>query len=377
MKILHIITALGDGGAEHTLYKICKHDKSNEHIVISFKGEGKYFSLLNEIGTKVYILKTNPITFFLKFFLLIKMIRFLNPDLVQTWLVHGDFLGGIAAKLAGIKNIVWNIRYSDLEIRSTKIMTNLFIKILSKLSFSLPESIIVVSKSAKINCEKIGYDKKKLVLIENGYDLSILKIIKNQKKNFRKKIKINKQVPIIGMVARFDAKKDHFNLLNALSLIKEKKIDFYCILIGPGVNNKNLNLYNHIKTLKLNNSIKLLGSRSNVTNVMNWIDIYVQSSRYGEGFPNVVAEAMACGTPCVVTDVGDAANIVGNNGFVVPENNSFKLSNSIQKMILEMNKKSWSKRKNQSRLRIKNNFEMKKMIKSYNNLWSKIHSKIN
>ena len=179
------------------------------------------------------------------------------------------------------------------------------------------------------------------------------------------------------MVARFDAKKDRFNLLNALSLIKEKKIDFYCILIGPGVINKNLNLYNHIKTLKLNNSIKLLGSRSNVTNVMNWIDIYVQSSRYGEGFPNVVAEAMACGTPCVVTDVGDAANIVGNNGFVVPANNSFKLSYSIQKMILEMNKKSWSKRKNQSRLRIKNNFEIRKMIKSYNNLWSKIHSKIN
>ena len=119
MKILHIITALGNGGAEHTLYKICKYDKSNDHIVISFKGEGKYFSLLNEIGTKVYILKTNPITFFLKFFLLIKMIRFLNPDLVQTWLVHGDFLGGIAAKLAGIKNIVWNIRYSNLEFKST------------------------------------------------------------------------------------------------------------------------------------------------------------------------------------------------------------------------------------------------------------------
>jgi glycosyltransferase involved in cell wall biosynthesis len=377
MKILHIITALGNGGAEHTLYKICKYDKSNDHIVISFKGEGKYFSLLNEIGTKVYILKTNPITFFLKFFLLIKMIRFLNPDLVQTWLVHGDFLGGIAAKLAGIKNIVWNIRYSNLEFKSTKLITTILIGVLSKLSFSLPESIIVVSKSAKINCEKIGYCKKKLFLIQNGYDLSILKPIKNQKIIFRKKLKIKKEVPIIGMVARYTQKKDHGNLLNALSLIRSKNIKFFCILVGPGNNKKNLDLMSKIKKLGLNNSIKLLGSKNDITHVMNWMDIYIQSSKYGEGFPNVVAEAMACGTPCVATDVGDAAFIIGKTGFVVHPNNSFKLSRAIERMIKEINKKNWNKKKNQPRLRIKNNFDINIMIKSYDKLWNKIYKKIN
>ena len=56
MKILHIITGLGDGGAEHTLYKICKYDHKNKHIVISLKGEEKYFSLLNKIGIKVFCL---------------------------------------------------------------------------------------------------------------------------------------------------------------------------------------------------------------------------------------------------------------------------------------------------------------------------------
>jgi len=375
MKILHIITALGNGGAEHTLYKICKHDKSNEHTVISFKGEGKYFSLLNEIGVKVYILKTNPITFFLKFFLLMKMIRFLNPDLVQTWLVHGDFLGSIATRLAGIKKIVWNIRYSNLEFKSTKLITILLIRVLSKLSFSLPKSIVVVSKSAKKNCEKIGYCKKKLFLIQNGYDLSILKPIKSQKINFRKNLKIKKEVAVIGMVARYTNKKDHNNLLNALSLLRSKNINFICILVGPDNNKKNLDLTNKIKELNLNNYIKLLGSKNDITQVMNWIDIYVQSSKYGEGFPNVVAEAMACGTPCVVTDVGDAALIVGKTGYVVPPNNSFKLGRAIERMILEINKKNWSKKKNQSKLRIKNNFGINIMIKSYNKLWNKVHYK--
>jgi len=375
MKILHIITALGNGGAEHTLYKICKHDKSNEHTVISFKGEGKYFSLLNEIGVKVYILKTNPITFFLKFFLLMKMIRFLNPDLVQTWLVHGDFLGSIATRLAGIKKIVWNIRYSNLEFKSTKLITILLIRVLSKLSFSLPKSIVVVSKSAKKNCEKIGYCKKKLFLIQNGYDLSILKPIKSQKINFRKNLKIKKEVAVIGMVARYTNKKDHNNLLNALSLLRSKNINFICILVGPDNNKKNLDLTNKIKELNLNNYIKLLGSKNDITQVMNWIDIYVQSSKYGEGFPNVVAEAMACGTPCVVTDVGDAALIVGKTGYVVPPNNSFKLGRAIERMILEINKKNWSKKKNQSKLRIKNNFGINIMIKSYNKLWNIVHYK--
>ena len=177
------------------------------------------------------------------------------------------------------------------------------------------------------------------------------------------------------MVARYTNKKDHNNLLNALSLLRSKNINFICILVGPDNNKKNLDLTNKIKELNLNNYIKLLGSKNDITQVMNWIDIYVQSSKYGEGFPNVVAEAMACGTPCVVTDVGDAALIVGKTGYVVPPNNSFKLGRAIERMILEINKKNWSKKKNQSKLRIKNNFGINIMIKSYNKLWNKVHYK--
>ena len=120
MKVIHIITGLGDGGAEHTLFKICKYDEINNHTVIALNYRGKYFSLLKRLGIKVYCLNLKYLSI-KKIFLLIKLLRFLKPDIVQTWLIHGDFIGGIAAKLAGIKNIVWNIRYSRIDIKTSKI----------------------------------------------------------------------------------------------------------------------------------------------------------------------------------------------------------------------------------------------------------------
>jgi glycosyltransferase involved in cell wall biosynthesis len=373
VKIIHIITGLGDGGAEHILYKICRYDHLNEHIVISLKRFGKYFKLLNKLDVKVYSLNINIFSIF-QFFKLIKILRLLKPDLVQTWLVHGDFVGSIAAKLAGIQNIVWNVRYSNLERKNTKFTTFVLVKILAKLSHIIPKSVIVVSKSTKFFCINFGYNKKKLCLISNGYDLNILKPLSNQKLYFQKKLKIKKNVPIIGLVARYHPVKDHFNLLQALSIMKSKNINFYCVLVGSNINNSNVKLISEIKRLKLSNFIKLIETNNNIVQVMNGLNIKILCSKR-EGFPNVVAEAMACGTPCIVTDVGDAALIVGKTGWIIPPNNPIKLAEAINKAINEMITKNWSKRCNQSRIRIEKKFDISKMIASYNKEWIKVYKK--
>jgi glycosyltransferase involved in cell wall biosynthesis len=110
---------------------------------------------------------------------------------------------------------------------------------------------------------------------------------------------------------------------------------------------------------------------------MNGLDIHILSSSYGEGFPNVVAESMACGTPCIVTDVGDSALIVGKTGWVVPPKNSIKLAKAIEKALYEKNTNKWNKRCNKARLRIKKNYNISLMVKLYNKVWSKVYKKKN
>ena len=370
MKILNIITSLEDGGAENTLYKICKYDSGNKIIVISLKGTGKYFSLLKKLGIKVYCLDMKYYSI-IKFYSLVKLINLLNPDVVQTWLPHGDFLGGIASRLAGINKVIWNIRYSSLKNRVVKLKTIFLINILSKLSYIIPKEIIVNSKSGLKNCKDLGYCNDKLTLIHNGYDL--LNFKQDKRKNLiRKKFKIDKKTHLLGLVARYDRTKDHQNLLNALFLVKNKNIKFFCVLIGQNIKNKIL--VKEINKLGLSSYVKLIDKSKNIFNYLRALDIHVISSKT-EGFPNVVAEAMACGTPCVVTDVGDSALIDGKTGWIVPPNNSIKLANTIEKALSEIGKNNWKKKCNLARSRVKKKFEISQMIKSYNKIWSKVNNK--
>lgn len=378
MKIVHIITSLNDGGAENTLYKICKYDKFNKHIVISFLNSGKYFYLLKRIGIEVYALDVKFYSFY-KIFILMKLLRSLKPNIIQTWLIHADLVGGLVSRLLGFKNIIWNIRYSEIQKKNqVKLTKLLIIKIMAKLSYIVPQSIVIVSKKAQKIYVSQGYDKKKFHFIPNGYDLRILKYNYLQKIEFKQTLKTNKKIPIIGNISRFHPKKDHINLIKALSILKSKNINFFCVLFGTNVDKNNTELVSEIKNLGLNRNVRLFGQNDNVVKIFNGIDLFVQSSSYGEGFPNVVAESMACKTPCVVTNVGDSSFILGDTGWIVPPNNPFKLAKSIQTALDEIGKKKWIIRGDRSRSRIKKNFNINKMINSYNYLWKNVFfSKIN
>lgn len=371
-KILHIITGLNNGGAEAVLYRLCTNDNENQHVVISLMDFGKYGPLLLDKGMDVYCLNMPQGKVTLKGLIkLYKLLKELTPDIVQTWMYHADLIGGVVARLAGIKNIYWNIRHSTLEKGLSSKSTIYVAKTCAFFSHFIPKSIICCASNAVIVHTALGYSKKKINVICNGYELDQLFINEDQGNAVKKEFSLLNVPVILGMVGRYDPQKDHSNLLNSLSELRRKKIDFKCLLIGKDLNSSNAVLNSQINELCLTDNIVFLDQRSDIPSVMNALDIHILSSSFGEAFPNVLAEAMACGTPCVTTDVGDAALIVGDTGWVVPPRSSVLLSNAILLACTEReNIDDWGLRKLAVRERIVNQYSIENMIYKYHKVWS-------
>lgn len=373
MKVLHIITGLNDGGAEASLYRLCNTDKLQQHSVISLMDLGKYGSLLEQSGISVVCLNMprGRITI-AGLFRLWHTIRNQKPDVVQTWMYHADLIGGVIAKLCGVKAIFWGIHHSNLTHGTVKNSTRVIAKICAFLSKFIPNLIISCSQKSVFIHQSLGYDKHKFRVIPNGYDLEQYSPNKTKALDLRTQWNISQNIPLIGMVARFDPQKDHRTLIKSLSFLKRSQKMFHCILVGSEMDVTNSDLLAWIKAEDVEENITLLGRRNDIPSVMNALDIHVLSS-IGEAFPNVLAEAMACGTPCVTTDVGDAALIVGDTGWIVMPANALLLANELYVAINALREpESWSIRQQATRERILNNFSLDKMIKSYHATWHQI-----
>lgn len=374
MKIVHVITGLNNGGAEAVLYRLCKYDKNNKHIVISMMDNGKYGELLKNENINVYTLDmpAGKLTFN-GIINLYKIIKKLKPNVVQTWMYHANLIGGIVAKIAGIKKIVWGVRHSNLDKTHNKKSTILIAKILGKISNKVPTDIIFCAEKSYEVHNSIGYKCKNMKVVSNGYELN--KFYPNNRviQNLKNEFELNDTKNIIGFVARFNELKDHDNLLHSLQLVKKNEIDFKCILVGTNMINTNRELINMIKKYDLFEHIILLGERSDIPDIMNLLDIHVLSS-CSEAFPNVLCEAMACGTPCVTTDVGDASFIIGDTGYIVPIKDPTLMAQKIIEMLYEKenNILVWENRKSKCNKRIVENFSIEKMIENYQVVWNNL-----
>jgi glycosyltransferase involved in cell wall biosynthesis len=175
---------------------------------------------------------------------------------------------------------------------------------------------------------------------------------------------------LLGMVARFDPHKDHDNLFKALAILKQIRPEWICLLAGHGMTADNPELASLIRTLGLEHDVLLKGERHDIPDLMNALDIHVLSS-VSEGFPNVIAEAMACGTPCVATDAGDASLIVGTTGWIVPPRNPIKLAHALEvAMLAHDTPNAWKKRQVACRRRIEKKFPITGMVTAYNRAWA-------
>ena len=371
MQVLHIITDFDDGGAQAVLYRFITADSKNTHQVISLMNTGWYGDRLSALGVRVHSLDLPKSRLTIAGLnKLYQLIRQIDPDTIQTWMYHSDLIGSIVARLAGKKVIVWGIHNTNLDPAKTALSTRLIVRACAVLS-GVPRKIISCSQEGVKVHTALGYQPQKMVTIPNGYDVSEFSPKPECRSELRRQWQIAADTTLLGMVARWNPQKDHANLIAALAHLKtQAQSPWHCVLVGSNLDADNQVLTELLALHGISDRVTLLGIRNDIPAVMNALDVHVLSSAYGEAFPNVVAEAMACETPCIVTAVGDSALIVGDTGWVVPPSNPSELATAMSQAIDELALSAWTQRQANCRQRIESNFSLQIMVAKYNEVWN-------
>ena len=319
MKVVFIITGLSTGGAEISLLKLLQGiDRTRfEPEVISLTTKGEIGPRIENLGLPVHALGMKPgLPNPVKFAYLVRLLRQSRPDAVHTWMYHADLLGGLAARMANIEALAWSIRNSDLSPGYNKRSTLLVAKICAYISAWLPRRILNCSRQAQRIHVENGYDSDKMLLLPNGFDLSRFQPDVGMRDVVRAELKLASGALLVGLVARDDPQKNHSGFIEAAAQVHKTLPQVHFVLAGDGIDQNNKGLTALIDRIGLTGHVHLLGRRDDIPRLMAALDILASSS-FGEAFPNVLGEAMACGVPCVVTDAGDSAEIVGDTGRIV------------------------------------------------------------
>lgn len=368
-RILHVITGLAQGGAETALHRLVSGTRDPRlHHVVSLTGEGVFAQRLREAGATVTALNArSSASFIFSLVRLFKLIRRERPVIVQTWMYHADLVGGIAARLAGTP-VCWGIRQSNLMPSANKRSTLAIARICAALSSLVPQYIVSCSGRAIDTHRKFGYSGR-FVHIPNGLDVSRYSTSAKARASIRQELSIPSGARVLGNVGRLHQQKDYPTLLEAFALLPSS-LDARLLLVGKGLD-RTMADFNQIEPSR-HPSILAVGPRDDVPTVLQGLDFFVLSS-VGEGFPNVVVEAMASGVPCIVTDVGDTAEIVGDTGWIVPASDPRALAQAMRLALAE-DEAARQARSDAARARISEMYTIRKMVQSYENLWHQVRS---
>jgi len=318
-RIVHVITGLPVGGSQMMLLKLltAMDPESWEAEVISLRDIGVMGERIRATGVDVRALgmreHLGDISAPGK---LAKTLRERPPHVVQTWLYHADLIGGIAAWRAAVP-VIWGIRQSNLSPQDTRRSTIWIAKLCARLSHRIPRRIVCCSEAARRFHTAMGYAGEKIVVIPNGFDLRSFHPDPEARQSVRRELGLTPSTPLVGLVARFDTEKDHRTFVQAAARLHAVMPEVHFLLCGQDVDPKNPLLAAWLASAGIQSRCHLLGPRDDVPRLTAALDIATSSS-CGEGFPNVIGEAMASSVPCVVTDVGESAAIVGDTGRAVP-----------------------------------------------------------
>ncbi|MBE0533481.1 MAG: glycosyltransferase [Rhodospirillales bacterium] len=376
IRITHVITGLSTGGAENVLRQLVMRMDGDafSNSVISLTDLGPVARRIEEVHVPVSAagfpksrFRVAPVA------KLIAAVRRSDPHIVQTWMYHADLIGGIAAHFFAGVPVIWNLRQSTFDPQSSKKTTVRSARLCARLSNSLPHAIVCGSNAAHESHVRFGYRPDRMVVVPNGFDTAAFLPDPRYRSDVLRELGVGDEAFLVGLVARFDPQKDHATFFAAAARLAHHLPHAHFVLCGEGIDDRNNGLRTLVDAHGLDRQTHFLGLRDGLASFYPALDVLALSSSYGEGAPNVLGEAMSCGVPCVATDIGDAASMIGTTGWIVPCRNADALAAALRN-VADMSAAQRRQLGEMARSRIVEEHPINLMVERYEDLYRRVYS---
>ena len=369
IRVLHIINNLKIGGAEVFLFRLLNGTNRQRfaHAVISLRDDDDLGPAIKSLGVPVYTLGMRTIPTPACILRLARTVRKTKPDVIQGWLTHGNLAAVFAQFVNRTGSLVWSVHNSLYSYREFKRFTAALMWLSGRLSRA-PKVIVYCSETPAIHHEKVGYKKNKRLIFSYGFDTQEFAPSCEARASVRSELGVSPDAVLVGHLGTYLPVKDHATLIKAAAIVAKQHPNTEFVLVGRGISSSNEELCNMTQTLGLGERVHLLGKRFDIPRLTASLDISVSSSCGSEAFPLVMGEAMACGVPCVATNIGDVDRIIGSTGYLVPPRNPQALAAAIAQLIA-IGRNRRAELGKAARNRIKEKYSLKSSVARYEELY--------
>lgn len=375
VRLAVVINAIVLAGAERMLARVLARLRPDEFDVRVFTIglPGPFTEHLEQLGipNRLYEFLRPKLPNPWHLLTLARDLRQFQPDVVQGWMYLGNLYGGVAAKLARRDlPVAWNIRHSTLDPKIDSRSMRWSAWLGGQLSGLVPDRIVLCAEAARAAHLRVGYAPEKLEVIPNGFDLGELRPDPVARQRIRAELGITDDTPLVGLIGRLHQHKDHRTFVRAACVVAEQFPNAHFVGAGEEQTYSAADLWSWVAEAGLRDRFHWLGVRRDVAAIDASLDVLVCSSTT-EGFPNVVGEAMACGVPCVATDVGECAEVVGDTGRIVPKQNPQRLGTSIVDL-LQLTRADRMALGEAARRRVVERYDIHRIVERYCELWREL-----
>lgn len=333
MRILFLVRSLDYGGAERQLSLLAPGLARRGHDigVAVFYAGGPLTHLLEDAGVRVINLGKGGRWSIGRFVpRLVRAARSFAPDVLHGYLPVPNILcGALKPLLPRGTRVVFGIRASNVALSSYDRLSALSYWLEVGMA-RIADLVICNSDAGLLTAVGRGIPEDRLAVISNGVDVDLFRPDPSARRELRAEWRMGEEERLVGLVGRLDPMKGHEIFLDAAARLamRDESVRFVCV--GDGPEEFRRALQTRAGRLGIGGRVIWAEARNDIARVYNALDLLVSASIYGEGFPNAPAEAMACGTPAIATDVGDSARVVGDPGRIVPPGDPESLAAAIE-----------------------------------------------